>query len=238
MAVIRVLTDKGIELFINYIQEIKEGSRALPPIDKLSRTPWSWEFSPRVEVENLSITTRMELGKYLVDLFEANSVDRKDILNNPGMWSWLTLLWFDDLCLVKSDGLRKVREISRYVCSSHYTDYYRHLVASSWDIYSLYREKSRLFLWTPLYTHNDFIEQLVSRQNIITNKALIEAFDRLYWDSQSNHPKSGAQSRRRGGNFRRFLSFIQQVELTYDLHAISTDEILTLLPVEYDAWKS
>ncbi len=128
MAVIRVLTDKGIELFINYIQEIKEGSRALPPIDKLSRVPWSWEFSPRVEVENLSITTRMELGKYLVDLFEANSVDRKDILNNPGMWSWLTLLWFDDLCPVESDGLRKVREISRYVCSSHYTDYYRHLV--------------------------------------------------------------------------------------------------------------
>jgi hypothetical protein len=79
---------------------------------------------------------------------------------------------------------------------------------------------------------------LVSRQNIITNEALIEAFDRLYWDSQSNHPKSGAQSRRRGGNFRRLLSFIQQVELTYDLHAMSDDEILTLLPVEYNAWKS
>jgi len=180
----------------------------------------------------------MQLGKYLVELFEAHGVDRKDILNNPRVWSWLTLFWFDNLCPVESDGSRKVRETSRYVCSSHYTDYYRHLVAASWDIYYLHREKSRLFLWTSLYIHNDFIEQLASRQNIITNKALIEVFDRLYWDLKSDRPKSGAQSRDRLGNFRRLQSFIQQVELTYDLHAMSVEEIIALLPSEYDPWKS
>ncbi len=237
MAVIRVLTDRGTELFRDYIMEVKVDSKKSPPVDKLSRLPWSSEFTPRIELDSLSVTTRMELSKYLVDLFEANSVDRKDILDNPGMWSWLALLWFDDLCPVESNGSRKVRETSRYVCSSHYTDYYRHLVAASWDIYYLHRENSRLFLWTPLYIHNDFIEQLASRQNVITNKTLIEVFDRLYWDLKSDRPKSGAQSRDRLGNFRRLRSFIQQVELTYDLHAMSTRDILALLPGEYDPWK-
>lgn len=237
MAVIRVLTDRGTELFRDYIMEVKVDSKKSPPVDKLSRLPWSSEFTPRIELDSLSVTTRMELSKYLVDLFEANSVDRKDILDNPGMWSWLALLWFDDLCPVESNGSRKVRETSRYVCSSHYTDYYRHLVAASWDIYYLHRENSRLFLWTPLYIHNDFIEQLASRQNVITNKTLIEVFDRLYWDLKSDRPKSGAQSRDRLGNFRRLRSFIQQVELTYDLHAMSTRDILALLLGEYDPWK-
>jgi hypothetical protein len=237
MAAIRVLTDRGMELFRNYILEVKDNPQKPPPINRLSQKPWSSEFSTHIEVESLSVTTRIQLGKYLVELFQVQGVDRRDILNNPGMWSWLALLWFDNLCPVQSDGARKVRETSRYVCSSHYTDYYRHLVAASWDIYYLYREISRLFLWTPLYIHNDFIEQLASRQSIITNKALIEVFDRLYWDLKSGRPKSGAQSRDKLGNFRRLQSFTQQVELTYDLHAMSVGEIIALLPSEYDSWK-
>ena len=238
MAIIHVLTDRGMELFRNYILDVKQDPQKKPPIDRLSHRPWSTEFPPPIEVGTPPGTTRMQLGKYLVELFEAYGVDRKDILNNPGIWSWLALLWFDSLCPVKSDGSRKILETSKYVCSSDYTDYYRHLVAASWDIYYLHRENSRLFLWTPLYIHNDFIEQLASRQNIITNKALIEVFDRLYWDLRADRPKSGAQSRDRSGNFRRLQSFIKQVELTYDLHAMSADEILALFPVEYDAWKS
>lgn len=237
MTEIRVLADRGTELVRDYLAGVKTDPKKSPPLDKLSHSPWSSEFTPHIEVESLPAKSRVEIGKYLVELFKKSGVDRKELLNNPGVWSWLALLWFDSLCPVEADGTRRVRESARYVCSTHYTDYYRHLVASSWDIYYLYADKARLFLWTPLHTHNDFIEQLASRQNIITNKGLIEAFDRLYWDLKANRPKSGAQSRRKPGNFRRLLSFIKQIDLTYDLHAMSADEIIALLPTEYDAWK-
>lgn len=238
MASIRVLNEKGIELFRDYIIRVKVNPKEPSPIDKLSNTAWSSEFSPHIEVGNVSASMRMELGKNLVDLFENNNVERKELLNNPGMWSWLALLWFDILCPIESDGSRKVRETARYVCSSHYTDYYRHLVAASWDIFYLHGENSRLFLSTPLNIHSDFIEQLASRQNIITNKALIEAFNLLYWDVKLSHPKSGSQSRNRSGNFRRLRAFVQQIERTYDLYAMSAKDILGLLPSEYDPWKS
>lgn len=158
MAEVRILTDRGTELFTDYIMDVKENSAQAPPIEKLGHQPWSTEFTPRIEVESLSVITRMELGKYLVALFEANNVHRNDILRIPGLWSWLALLWFDYLCPLEA-GSRKVLEPSKYVCSSHYTDYYRHLVAAPYDLYCLHGENSRLFLHTPLNIHGDFIEQ-------------------------------------------------------------------------------
>ena len=238
MAGLRVLTARGTECFRDYLLQVKQDPSRDAPLDQLSRPPWSSEFVPHIEVGALPVRSRIELGEYLLELFEDKGVERKDLLSNPGIWSWLALKWFDNLCPIGADGSRAVREAARYVCSTHYTDYYRHLVASSWDIYYMHRDKSRLFLWTPLHTHNDFIEQLASRQHIITNCALIEVFDRLYWNTTLDQPKSGAQSRRKPGNFRRLLLFIQQVELTYDLQAMSVDDILELLPAEYDSWKA
>jgi len=236
---VRVLSRKGEEAFIDFIVRVKAGSTDPAPVETLGKSPFSQEFSPYVEVPNEPPSdVRMGIGKYLFDLFEANDIQRGELLSNPGMWSWLALIWFDKLCQIGIDGLRKPGEVSRYVCSSHYTDYYRHLIASSWDIYSLHQDKSRLFLWTPLYLHNDFIEQLASRQDIITNKPLIETFDLLYWNVAKNRPKRGVQGRNRPGNFRRLLQFIQQIELTYDLRAMTKEEILDLLPPEFNSWKA
>lgn len=239
MTSLRVISRKGEEVFIDFINQVKTGSIDPAPVAILGKSPFSQEFSPYIEVaDEPPSNCRIDIGKYLFNLFEAKGIQRGELLNNPGMWSWLALIWFDKLCQIGIDGLRKPGEISRYVCSSHYTDYYRHLIASSWDIYSLYQEKSRLFLWTPLYLHNDFIEQLAGRQDIITNKPLIEAFDLLYWNTAQNRPKRGAQGRNRPGNFRRLLQFIQQIELTYDLRAMSKEEIIGLLPAEFDSWKT
>lgn len=234
---IRVLSRKGEEAFIDYILMIKEGTQNPPPIENLGKSPYSTEFTPFIEIpEEPQFNSRLEFGKYLFELFEKNGIKRGELISLSGLWSWLALVWFDKLCSFDNDGVCKPGEISRYVCSTHYTDYYRHLVASSWDMYYLYKDKARLFLWSPLYEHNDFVEQLASRQDIITNKPLINIFDRLYWDSAKNRPKRGAQGRNRPGNFRRLLQFIQQIDLTYDLRAMTIEEILILLPFEYDAW--
>jgi len=238
MQAMRNLNGRGEEVFTDYINRVKAGALDPPPISDLGKSPYSTELTTFIEVpDEPPVSVRLGLGKYLVDLFEANGIQRGELLGNSGLWSWLALVWFDKLCQIDTDSLRKPGETSRYVCSNHYTDYYRHLVASSWDIYYLYKEKARLFLWTPLYIHNDFMEQLASRQDIITNKPLVDVFDRLYWNTTQNRPKRGAQSRNRSGNFRRLLQFIQQVDLTYDSRAMKAEEILDLLPSEYSSWK-
>jgi len=237
MPTIRILTDRGKERFIDYIEKIKTGSEEAPPVTQLSKEPWSSELSPVIEIDGLSSITRLELGEYLAKLFESSGLNRKELVENTGMWSWLALFWFDRICPKDDSGSRRVREIARYACSSEWRNYYRHLIAASWDIYFMHQELSRLFLWSKLHIHNDFMEQMASRQDIITNKALIETVDRLYWDTKMKRPKINATNRKIAGNIRRLLSLVYQLELTYDLRTMSTDDIIKLLPSEFDSWK-
>jgi len=234
---IRVLSKQGKEKFINYIQAVKNGSSESPPISQMAYTPWSFEFTPEIKVEDKKFSTRTEMGQYLVELFEAANIDRKNIVNNLGLWSWLALFWFDILCPPASDGLRKVRENARYIYSLDWRDYYRHLVASSWMICDLHREYSRLFLECPVYIHNDFVEQVASRQDIISNKPLVEVIDRLYWNKKTNSPKKNSSNRHVPGNVRRLIAVVYQFELTYDLRRMTSSEILNLLDKEFNIWK-
>jgi hypothetical protein len=39
------------------------------------------------------------------------------------------------------------------------------------------------------------------------------------------------------GTLLRFIDIIQQLDLTYDLYSMSGEEILALLPPEFDKWK-
>lgn len=236
MIELRCLTESGRSLFTEYLQRIKIGSSEPPPQDELTHESYSTGFSPVVEVnENLVFSTRYELGEYLNEIF--NRIDRNNLLSNCGIWDWLALLWFDKIC-PENQGRRNVRETARYIVSRDRTDYYRHLILCAWDLYSLHGTYSRLFLKCPPYIHNDWTEQLASRQDIITNKGLIETADRLYWDNNRGRPKRGATDRNRQGNVRRLVRVIAQLDLTYDLHAMSADKILLLLPEEFDVWKN
>lgn len=236
MIALRVLTEEGVQKFRDYIQSVKNNPEQICP--DLNTEAFSQEFTPKVEIdENISFSTRMDLAKYLVERFENAGIRREDVIGRgkEGLWSWLAYIWFDRI----TDGKTKIRETARYICSSDYTDYYRHYVAASYYISSLLGESnSRLFLHSPSHEHNDFIEQFASRQYIISYPDLVETAHTLYWDISRNSPKRGAQSREKTGNHRRFVKMIGQLELTYDIYSMRPDEILRLLPAEFDEWKN
>jgi len=98
---------------------------------------------------------------------------------------------------------------------------------------------ARTFLHGPLDKHGDFSEQLASRMELISNRNLIEAVDRLYVSlrPEGAAPKRGATTRTRPGNLRRLIAIVQQFELTYDLYAMAASQILKLLPPEFDRWR-
>jgi len=233
---LRCLSELGCDAFTNYLSRVRQGASEGPPVSTLNQEPFSTEFIPAVQAdESLVFLTRYQMGEYLNTILKG--IDRNTLLANHGIWNYLTLLWFDQLC-PESGGHRAVRENARYIVSPDRTDYYRHLVLCAWDLYSLHRAYSRLSLECAPHIHNDWTEQLASRQEIITNKALIEAIDKLYWDNNQQRPKTGATDRNRPGNVRRLVLVMRQLDLTYDLHAMSVDGILSLLPSrEFKRWR-
>lgn len=176
------------------------------------------------------------MGKYLSDCIKISDMSHREVLGvgkESSLWTWLAYIWFYQITNRKT----LIRESARYICRSDYRHYYRHSVATSYYLYSvLGEENARLFLYSPPYKHNDFIEQFASRQHIISYPNLIKCAHILYWDSRSNSPKKGAQSDRRLGNHKRFIKIISQFELTFDIYSMNENEILNILPKEFDQW--
>ncbi len=236
MVILRKMSSQGVDRFREYIQSLKNAPQ-LPHPD-LNTEPYSHEFQPLVDIdETKNFSTRIEIGRYLTGILQKANTDRSIIIENSGIWTWLAYLWFGQLCPLRQ-GNRKIRESARYICSTDYTDYFRHYVAGAYDIYSLYGEPlSFLFLKTPIDEISDFVEVFACRQNIISNKNLIELIHHLYWDVSSDRPKSGSVARNKPGNIRRLVKVIQQLEVTYDIYSMIPHKILSLLPSEFNIWK-
>lgn len=138
------------------------------------------------------------------------------------------------------NGTENVRigDDNRYIFFDDFRKKYRHLVWLPYDMLSLQgREASMLFLYGRIYVQGDFIEQAVSRLDIYSNSSIIMAATKLYFDSNSGNNKRGAQSRSRPGHFRRFVEVLKQLDLIYDLASCSAEEIISLLPSEFDKWR-
>jgi len=234
---LRQVTQEGRVRFNSYLQQLRESPTLSPPLDELACAPFSAEFEPHIDVPDTApASSRFELGRWLCELMVDRNVGREKLVQNHGIWTFLAATWFDSLCPTRADGTRVVRESSRYVCSGDYTDYSRHLVAASWDQYSLHGKYARLMLHCPLPIHTDFGEQLGSRQFLVSNHNLMMVFDALYWDQSTEQAKRGAQSRTRAGNFLRLIAFARQLELTYDLYTMSPEQVISMLPPEFAPW--
>lgn len=236
---IRRLTDQGIEKFRKYLDELKQGSTAAPPENMLEDPDFSAPFKWQAQVEQRTFDTRVKLAQYLAEVL--NGVENDGLENNVGLWSWLSLFYFDQVCPVEENGLRRPGRDYRHILEPGYPYGHRHLLAGAWLVYSVHDlgdRLSRLLLWTPLNLESMFHHELAGRQTLITNKGILEAADKMYFKESEGKPKKGALVKKNApGTLQRFIDIIQQLDLTYDLYSMSGEEILALLPSEFDEWK-
>lgn len=236
---IRYLTIKGIEGFRDYLAGLRQGLKAPPPYSLLDDPEFSAPFQVDSEIEQLNFGNRLELAKYLDQALK--EMDSMGLENNVQLWSWLSLYFFDQVCPLEDNGLRKPGRDYRHILEPGYPYGHRHLLAGAYLVYSVYglgENLSRLLLRTPLHLESRFHHQLASRQTLITNEGILEAADTMYFNEPEGKPKRGAlREKSSPGTLLRFIDVIQQIDLTYDLYSMSGQEILALLPPEFDKWK-
>jgi hypothetical protein len=95
-----------------------------------------------------------------------------------------------------------------------------------------------ILLGGPLHGPGEIVEQLAAYQELVTNKAVVESATRLYYDSsrENRHFKVGAAGKG-AGSARRYVDVLMQFDLTWDLYSMTTDEILAMLPDEFDRFR-
>ena len=232
MSALRKLNAKGIAAFREYLASIRAGaefqnSPALLYVDEFSSA-----VRPRIEIDRRTLATKYDAATYLTGVLEP--IDGPGLAADVGLWSWLALFFFDQLSPKRVDGKRRPREDYHYIPSDRRPQ--RHLLAGAYQLYKLHREHARILLSPAVHQHGRFIFDLDFRRDLLTNRGLIALADRLYWNSRTRRPKRGAASHGRPGSLRRLIAVAQQLDLNYDLYGMSAEEIMNVLPAEFDDW--
>jgi hypothetical protein len=234
---VRVLNEEGIREFREYLAALREGVPRDPPWGILNDAWTSAKLQKQVVIERLAFKTKLAMARYLEQSLKPLGVAASD--QNVGLWTWLSLYYFDQLCPLRVGGVRRAGVDYRYILELDYRSYYRHLLVGPYTAFKLQREKAALLLCTPVHQLNKYHLELACRQAFLTNRGVIEAASILYFDPKKGRPKSGAAvTTRKPGTLFRFIDVIQQLDLTYDLYSMSGTEVVSLLPAEFDEWRA
>ncbi len=233
----RRLNRSGVERFHAYLTEVHGGATDDPPAAMLEDGRYSAELPIDLEVEPRRFVSRYHIGAYLAKALATLPHEHAD--TDEGLWSWLSLFWFDVLCPRRADGGRRPGGAQRHVADFNRRSRYRHLLYGPYLVYRRHGEASGVLLTGPAHQESHFYQVITSVQDLIANRGVLEAARRLYLDEATNKLKPGCQpSRPRPGTVRRFVRVLQQLDLTYDVLGMSGEEIVEILPGEFDVWRS
>lgn len=230
----RRLNERGLEAFQHHIQELRNGGKLPTPTHLLTDLRYSEAIDIDCRVEQRNFETRFELGQYLTEALK--DTPPQAIMGDTGFWSWLALYWFDQLCPPLENGTRKPSKPYNYILSRNYNHRPRHAVYTTWMLVNRYGDTALFLLSKRLHERGELIEQLAARQYLISCPGVIETAKELYYDPERKTFKRGATSQKRHGNIRRYISYLQQLDLTYDLGTIASEALLEMLPDEYSTF--
>jgi len=232
----RKLNESGIREFDRFIESLRNGDRKNTPGHLLSGEETSEALDWDLELDNRAFGSRYELGEYLVE--KLSTIDSHRIMGDTGFWSALALFWFDQLCPEKSDGSRNPSMVYNYILSENYNHRPRHAIFTTWQLVNLFGEHARFLLSRELPVRGELIEQLMARQYFLSCEGVIEAASQLYYDPARKTFKKGSAGRTSAGCVYRFVNWLQQLEINYDLFSISCTDLMEIIPKEFERFKA
>ena len=232
---LRKLTDEGLSEFSHFIRNLKVGQDLQTPKYLLDSDEYSDVVELNLDITEECFSSRYEMGEYLVGLF--NGEDVSSYLGDSGFWSWFALLWFDQLCPTSS-GRRVPSMEYNYILSPQYNHRPRHAIYMTWQLVSRYGSDVLFLLGKEMSTRGELTEQMMARQENLSSKSVIGLASKLYLNPKTRTFKKGAASRTGAGCIARYISWLDQLRLTYDLYSITKEDLEELLPSEFDRFRS
>lgn len=235
---LRRLNSDGVITFASYRGRLALEPNLPPPLQTLEDPALTEEIQEEIDIPKRHFETRLEAGKFLNEVLEHSGIALPE--RDRGLWAWLTLFYFDELCPPDGNGNRDPQDEARLVpLLDNHQRFYRHLLLGPFLIVRAHRDKPEralAMLCNPLWKPGEIVEQLASRKELVTNRGVVELATRLYYDAETKSFKRGAGSSVKGAA-RRLAALLNQLDLTYYLYGMSVDELLALLPKEFDRFR-
>jgi hypothetical protein len=228
----------GVKAFAMYRARLALEPTLAPPLGLLTDPAVTETLPGNVEVVVRSFANRLEAGLFFNELLDKAGTNLPE--RDQGLWTWLTLFYFDEVCPADGFGRRDPKDEARLIpILDNHQRFYRHLLVGPFLIVRAHRDSPQraiAMLCNPLWKPGEIAEQLASRKELVTNRAVAEAATQLYYDPAKTSFKRGAGSDVRGAA-RRLATLLNQLDLTWYLYGLSATELLQLLPKEFDRFR-
>jgi len=179
--------------------------------------------------------TSKEMAQAIISAAGQASVG--DLLTREGLWAWLSFVMRDQLYSRMADGRRRLGEVHKWYPAplNDFQKGQRHLVRTPVLLLSrLGRNADHLLCGDPAVA-GELREQLTSQQDMF-HPAFQEVARTLYYDEQTGKLRRGAGGKGRGSS-RRLAAVRLQLDVTWDLFAITPSELLEKLPEEFENFR-
>ncbi len=194
-------------------------------------------------------SARREAGAYLADRLAPLGNANINIANNAGLWSWLGMFYFHQVVGIDADGnprLGRNPDVA-YVIDPDETGrgarrHFAHRLLLSWEIYIRHGETAWYLLDEPVNSLRQLADRLSGAPEMFRAVGIVDLAHRLYADPLTRSLKSGAlaggQNQRPPGGIVRLLDVLNQLYMTYDVYGMTAEQLLALLPPEFDRWRA
>jgi hypothetical protein len=232
------LNDNGLTRFGQFLDALVTEPIFSVPTELLTHPSCAEVIAPGIEIEQRQFADRMEAAKYLDEIL--SDVKDRDIPRDAGLWAWLTLFFFDQVCPVDADGSRKVgAQRATWIPQTDVTRrFYRHALLGPYLAYRAHRdapERGRVLLADPMRVTTSEAFRLFIETAFVNMPAPVELATQFYFNPETQKLRRGAGTKGPGG-LRRFLGVLQQLDLTFDLHSLTVERLKALLPNEFGKW--
>lgn len=235
---LRSLNSDGIEKYKNMLQELRDNPSSEYPSSLLQDPRYSKEIEEEIYIEQRVFKNKKEICTYIAETIQLGRLTK--FYFDTGLWSWLSLFYFDQVCSKKTDGTWKIREDYWYIAAHPKMTYryYRHCFAYPCRAYIELGSSAEALLLGPINKNTELAELFGGSKEISYSTNIVRVATKLYLDIRNQKIKRGAGSRNPySGGIRRFTKVINQLALTFDLETMSFEEIYDILPPEFNVWK-
>jgi len=234
---LRKFNQKGLDRFNEYLSDLNVDNRAPVPPKLLESNAYSAPDDEGRQLDKRRFPTRFELAQYLVEEVGVDTIGNLEM--DTMLWSWLALFYFDQLCPASSTGERIPRERARIVFNTDAKMLFRHLIAGPVFVYLAHRDtpqRVRPMLSDPVSQTGRLYLEITDRRSLLQSPGVVEAAGKLYFDFEKGTVRPGSRSKT-PGKIIRFATVLFQFDATWDLQSLTCDQIIDLLPGEFDEYK-
>ena len=244
---LRRFNPAGLDRFSDYVAALRADKTLPAPFDLLEDDALTEVVAPATDCPDASFANRLAAAEYLDRVLTPSGL--ADAFADVGLWAWLALRFFDQLCPIGKDGSRSPGEDARWIPQVDGSRrYYRHLLLGPSVIYQAHRDEPERvvgLLADPVSIGTSEVFRLfIENPSLIRSRSAVAAATALYYDPVKKKNRrgigakdAGAGGKAKPGTVRRLIAVLQQFDCTYDLYALSPAVLLDMLPSEFDRYQ-